>query len=66
MVEATALPFHKSVLRDECGRYGAAAVVTSCRRERSSADSHTRSVWWPAPLRASALKKHFSKIAFFL
>ncbi len=45
------------------GRYGAEAVVTGEKKINLPADSHTRSVRWPAPLRASTLKEYFSKRA---
>ncbi len=67
MVEATALLFTESVLRTSAG-------ITAQQRwsrrmgekDHLPADSHTRSVRWPAPLRASALKVHFSERAISL
>ncbi len=46
----------------ECGRYSTAAVVAVSREKENGSreDSHTRSVRWPAPLRASALKEQIS------
>ncbi len=68
MVEATALPFHKRVFCETSA--GVTAQQRWSRRAREKdhlpADSHTRSVRWPAPLHASALKEHFSEIAYFL
>ncbi len=46
----------------ECGRYGTAAVVAVSRENNGPWRQSHRSVRWPAPLRASALKEqNFSK-----
>ncbi len=44
----------------ECGRYGTAAVVAVSRENNGPWRQSHRSVRWPAPLRASALKSKFS------
>ncbi len=44
----------------ECGRYGTAAVVAVSRENNGPWRQSHRSVRWPAPLRASALKEQIS------
>ncbi len=44
----------------ECGRYGTAAVVAVSRDNNGPWRQSHRSVRWPAPLRASALKEQIS------
>ncbi len=65
MVEATALPFHRECSANECG-ITAQQRWSRCAGDHLTADSHTRSVRWPASLRASALKEHFSERAISL
>ncbi len=43
----------------ECGRNGDSSGGHDLAACGVRADSHTRSVRWPAPLRASALKEQF-------
>ncbi len=62
-------PFALEPSDRECSA-GVTAQQQWSRRTREKdhlpADSHTRSVRWPVPLRASALKEHFSKRAISL
>ncbi len=58
-------PFYRSVFLDRVWalRHSSGGHGRTGEKDHLPVDSHTRSVRWPAPLRASTLKEHFSKRA---
>ncbi len=64
MVEATALILQKSVLQNVWAlQRSSGGHSRTGEKHHLPADSHTRSVQWPAPLCASAVKVYFPKRA---